>query len=63
MTEALHGLDAWLERLRAECPDARYATFRCVAEGLGLTGAAAQSLRTRLVRDRPHRYAAPLFAL
>ncbi|MFD5199866.1 DUF1152 domain-containing protein [Streptomyces sp. NPDC058375] len=63
LTEALHGLDAWLGRLRAAHPGARYATFRCVAEGLGLTGAAARSLRTHLVRDRPHRYAAPLFAL
>ncbi|MGW0671406.1 DUF1152 domain-containing protein [Streptomyces sp. NPDC002746] len=61
--EALHGLDAWLERLRTADPEARYVTFRCLAEGLGLTGAAARSLRARLVAERPGQYAAPLFAL
>ncbi|MBW5481344.1 DUF1152 domain-containing protein [Streptomyces bambusae] len=61
--EALHDLDLWLEKLRAAAPRARYATFRCVAEGLGLTGAAARTLRARIVAERPRQYAAPLFSL
>ncbi|MEU8528440.1 MULTISPECIES: DUF1152 domain-containing protein [Streptomyces] len=61
--EALNDLDLWVKELQATDAEARYATFRCVAEGLGLTGAAARSLRTRLVEERPRQYAAPLFAL
>lgn len=63
VTERMDALDAWLEQLRGAHPRTRYATFRCVAEGLGLNGTAARALRTRLIRHRPHQYAAPLFAL
>ncbi|MEU9102321.1 DUF1152 domain-containing protein [Streptomyces sp. NPDC048361] len=61
--DAMRNLDAWLEQLQATHTQARFATFRCVAEGLGLTGAAARSLRDRLISQRPHQYAAPLFSL
>ncbi|MFF4325583.1 DUF1152 domain-containing protein [Streptomyces sp. NPDC001591] len=61
--EAVRGLDPWLEQLRAANPQARYVTFRCLAEGLGLSGAAAGSLRTRLIEERPRQYCAPLFSL
>ncbi|MGN5382202.1 DUF1152 domain-containing protein [Streptomyces lasalocidi] len=61
--DAWLGLDAWLEQLQNANSQARYATFRCLAEGLGLTGEAALSLRARLIEQRPHRYATPLFAL
>ncbi|MEU9039695.1 DUF1152 domain-containing protein [Streptomyces sp. NPDC048352] len=60
---ALRGVDSWLERLREEHRDAQYVTFRAAAEGLGLTGSAAQRLRTRLIRERPRQYAPPLLAL
>ncbi|MER6213707.1 DUF1152 domain-containing protein [Streptomyces sp. NPDC001674] len=61
--EAMRGLDPWLKQLRADNPQARYVTFRCLAEGLGLSGAAAQSLRSRLTEERPRQYSAPLFSL
>ena len=61
--EAMRRLDSWLEQLQVTNAQARYVTFRCLAEGLGLTGAAARSLRTRLISERPGHYAAPLFAL
>ncbi|OIJ91767.1 hypothetical protein BIV25_28810 [Streptomyces sp. MUSC 14] len=61
--DAWLGLDAWLEQLQNANSQARYATFRCLAEGLGLTGEAALSLRARLIEQRPHQYATPLFAL
>ncbi|MEV8016100.1 DUF1152 domain-containing protein [Streptomyces sp. NPDC086554] len=60
---ALRKLDSWLEQLQAANSQARYVTFRCLAEGLGLTGAAARSLRARLIQERPRQYAAPLFSL
>ncbi|MEV7542852.1 DUF1152 domain-containing protein [Streptomyces sp. NPDC089915] len=61
--EALRGIDAWLERLRDRHGEARYVTFRAAAEGLGLTGAAAHALRSRLIVERPRQYAAPLLAV
>ncbi|MCX5144863.1 MULTISPECIES: DUF1152 domain-containing protein [unclassified Streptomyces] len=63
VTEAMRRLDPWLARLRTDDAQARYVTFRCVAEGLGLTGDAARALRARLISQRPQQYAAPLFAL
>ncbi|MFD8978449.1 DUF1152 domain-containing protein [Streptomyces sp. NPDC059564] len=61
--QALRAIDSWLERLQDQHRQARYVTFRAVAEGLGLTGAAARTLRTRLIAERPHQYAAPLLAV
>ncbi|MEU1128632.1 DUF1152 domain-containing protein [Streptomyces sp. NPDC005900] len=63
VNEALDDVDARLRHLRSSNPGARYVTFRCLAEGLGLTGAAAQTLRARLIEQRPGQCAGPLFRL
>ncbi|MEU6173730.1 DUF1152 domain-containing protein [Streptantibioticus parmotrematis] len=60
---ALAALDAWAAGVTARHPTARYATFRCAAEGLGLRGRDAVEFRSRLTRARPDLHAAPLLRL
>ncbi|MFF9312363.1 DUF1152 domain-containing protein, partial [Streptomyces sp. NPDC014748] len=59
--DALSRLDQFQREARAR--GVTHTTFRHIAEALGLPGNQREHLRTLLIENRPHQYAAPLWEL